>query len=131
MTGLIQVLTARGYRVGALKHTHHDFAIDRPGKDSFALKAAGAVTVALVAPHKLALVRDLSHEPSVIELISRYFDNVHLVLAEGFTHSDLPKILLAEGALEISNVVATVPARRFSQHEIERLATLIEEQFLR
>lgn len=133
VTGLIKALTARGYRVGALKHTHHDFEIDRPGKDSFALKAAGAVTVALVAPHKLTLVRDLSCEPSVAELISRYFDNVHLVLAEGFTHSDLPKILISESAssMEVSNVVATVPAQGFGQHEIERLAHLIEEQFLR
>lgn len=133
VTGLIKALTARGYRVGALKHTHHDFKIDRPGKDSFALKAAGAATVALVAPHKLALIRDLSREPSVAELISRHFDDVHLVLAEGLTHSDLPKILISESAssLGISNVVATAPARGFSQHEIEQLAHLIEEQFLR
>lgn len=133
ITQLITMLTARGYRVGAIKHTHHDFEIDHPGKDSFALKASGARTVALVAPHKLAIVSDLASEPSVEALISRYFSDVQLVLVEGYKHSTLPKILLEESVspFEISNLVAAVPARRFGPAEIERLADLIEEQFLR
>jgi molybdopterin-guanine dinucleotide biosynthesis protein MobB len=133
MTGLIQALRARGYRVGAIKHTHHDFEIDRPGKDSFALKAAGALTVALVAPHKLAIVSELAREPSVEELICRYFDDVQLVLVEGFTHSELPKILVGEAPWpsEVSNLLATVPARCFGPTEIEQIADLIEERCLR
>ncbi|MCX8103197.1 MAG: molybdopterin-guanine dinucleotide biosynthesis protein B [Candidatus Bipolaricaulota bacterium] len=133
MTGLIKVLTARGYRVGAIKHTHHDFEIDHPGKDSVALKAAGAVTVALVAPHKLALVSDLVQEPSLEELLSRYFNAVQLVLVEGLKHSALPKILLVEGAspFAVSNVLTSVPARRFGPEEIEQLADLLEKRFLR
>ncbi|MCL6641774.1 MAG: molybdopterin-guanine dinucleotide biosynthesis protein B [Candidatus Bipolaricaulota bacterium] len=124
ITKLIKILTARGYRVGAIKHTHHDFEIDYPGKDSFAFKAAGASAVALVAPHKLAIVSECASEPSVEGLISRYFDDVQLVLVEGFKHSALPKILVEEGVAKISQ-------RRFGPEEIERLADLLEEQFLR
>lgn len=130
--GLITALTARGYRVGAIKHTHHDFEIDHPGKDSFTLKAAGASTVALVAPHKLAVVSELAREPSLEELVARHFDGIQIVLVEGYKHTTLPKILLEEhGSPEISNLVATVPARRFGPEEIERLADLLEERFLR
>lgn len=132
ITQIVAKLTGRGYRIGAIKHTHHDFEIDYPGKDSFALKASGARTVALVAPHKFAIVSDLTSEPSVEALISRYFSDVQLVLVEGYTHATLPKILLEDGSSQkISNLVAAVPARRFGPEEIERLADLLEERFLR
>lgn len=135
MTGLIRALRTRGYRVGAIKHTHHDFEIDHPGTDSCSLKAAGASTVMLLAPHQLALVRDLAGELPEEELLSRsFFGDVQLVLIEGLKHSELPKILLVEDAaspLKVSHVVATVPARRFGPDELERLADLIEEKFLR
>lgn len=133
ITRLIQMLTQRGYRIGAVKHTHHDFEIDRPGKDSFAMKAAGAAKVALLSPQKFALVSDLSDEPPIRELISRYFGDVQLVLAEGFQRTELPKILVGEAPspLAVSNLLATVPARCFGPTEIERIADLVEEKFLR
>jgi molybdopterin-guanine dinucleotide biosynthesis protein MobB len=131
ITQLIKILTARGYRVGAIKHTHHDFEIDHPGKDSFVLKAAGASTVALVAPHKLAIVSDLSSELAVEGLLARYFEDVQLVLVEGFTHSALPKILVGESPRRFTHVLRAMPARHFGPDEIERLADLVEEQFLR
>jgi molybdopterin-guanine dinucleotide biosynthesis protein B len=133
ITQLIKIFTARGYRVGAIKHTHHDFEIDRPGKDSFAMKTAGAATVALLSPHKLALISDLANELPLEELISRYFGDVQLVLAEGFKHTELPKILVGEAplSLEVSNLLATVPAGRFGPVEIEQIAGVMEEEFLR
>lgn len=133
ITRLIQILTQRGYHVGAIKHTHHDFEIDRPGKDSFAMKIAGAAKVALLSPHKFALISDLPGQLPIEELISRYFGDVQLVLAEGFKHTELPKILVGEAPspLEVSNLLATVTARRFGPTEIEQIADIVEEKFLR
>ncbi len=133
ITRLIQILTQRGYRIGAVKHTHHDFEIDRPGKDSFAMKTAGAAKVALLSHHKFALISDLANELPIEELISRYFGDVQLVLAEGFKHTELPKILVGEAPspLEVSNLLATVPAGRFGPTEIEQIADIVEEEFLR
>jgi len=130
ITRLIQILTARGYRVGALKHTHHNFEIDRPGKDSFAMKAAGAVKVGLVSPHKLALLSDLASEPSLEEVVALYFRDVDLVLAEGFKGAHVPKILVRRGdGLEASNVIATATGSQ--PDEAERLADLLEVRFLK
>jgi molybdopterin-guanine dinucleotide biosynthesis protein MobB len=133
ITQLIQTLTKRGYRIGAIKHTHHDFEIDHPGTDSFVLKTAGAAKVVLLSPHKLALISDLAGELPIEELIVRYFGDVQLVLAEGLKHTELPKILVGEADLflEASNLLATVTARRFQSEEIEKLADLLEEKFLR
>jgi len=130
ITKLIEILTARGYRVGAIKHTHHDFEMDHPGKDSFAMKAAGAVKVGLVAPHKLAFLSDLSSEPSLEELVALYFRDVDLVLAEGFKGANVPKILVRRGdGLEAANVIATATGSQ--PDEAERLADLLEVRFLK
>lgn len=140
ITQLINNLTARGYRVGALKHTHHNFEIDHPGKDSFAMKAAGAVKVGLVSPHKLAFFSDLSSEPSLEELITRYFEDVDLVLAEGFKDADIPKILVERsdsGELQLSHVIAIVSLRQavstahFRPDEAEQLADFLEARFFK
>jgi len=85
-------LKARGYRVGALKHDAHRFAIDHPGKDSYRFTAAGADTMLICAPDQLALVRKHSAAPPVEELLARYFTDVDIVLTEGFKRSSLPKI---------------------------------------
>ncbi len=133
ITRLLQILTQRGYRIGAVKHTHHDFEIDRPGKDSFAMKTAGAAKVALLSPRKFALISDLAGELPMEELISRYFGDVQLVLAEGFKHAELPTILVGgvPSPVEVPKLLATVPARCFGPTEIERIADVVEEKFLR
>lgn len=89
---VIAVLKQRGYRVGALKHDAHRFEIDHPGKDSYRFTAAGADTMLIVAPDKLALVRQHPAAPPVEELIATYFQDVDIVLTEGFKQSSLPKI---------------------------------------
>lgn len=96
------------------------------------MKTAGAAKVALLSPHKFALISDLANELPIEELISRYFGDVQLVLAEGFKHTELPKILVGEAPspLEVSNLLATVPAGRFGPTEIEQIADIVEEEFL-
>jgi len=89
---VITELKQRGYRIGVIKHDAHKFDIDHPGKDSYRLTAAGADTMLISSPEKLALVKKHDVSPPVEELLSTYFYDVDLVLTEGFKMSSLPKI---------------------------------------
>lgn len=89
---VISRLKDRGYKVGAIKHDAHRFDIDRPGKDSYRLTAAGADTMVISSPEKLALVKRHAASPPVEDLLAAYFTDEDIVLAEGFKSSALPKI---------------------------------------
>jgi len=89
---VITELKQRGYRIGVIKHDVHRFDIDHPGKDSHRLTAAGADTMLISSPDKLAVVKQHAEAPSIKELIATYFDDVDLILIEGFKKSSLPKI---------------------------------------
>lgn len=89
---VIAELKRRGYRVGVIKHDAHRFDIDHPGKDSYRLTAAGADTMLISSPEKLALVKQHQVAPEVEELLATYFADVDLVLTEGFKKSTLPKV---------------------------------------
>lgn len=89
---VITELKARGYRVGCIKHDAHQFDIDHPGKDSHRLTAAGADTMLISSPAKLAVVKQHAESPPIEELIATYFGDVDLILTEGFKKSGLPKI---------------------------------------
>ena len=82
----------RGYRVGAVKHDAHQFDIDHPGKDSHRLTAAGADTMLISSPEKLALVKKHAMSPPIEELLATYFTDVDIVVTEGFKKSTMPKI---------------------------------------
>lgn len=90
---LIPELARRGFSVSTLKHAHHAFDIDKPGKDSYEHRAAGASEVLIVSASRLALMRELrgAPEPSLADLL-RMFDAVDLVLIEGFRNEAHPKI---------------------------------------
>ncbi len=89
---VISRLKDRGYKVGAIKHDAHRFDIDRPGKDSYRLTAAGADTMVISSPEKLALVKKHAGSPPVEDLLAAFFTDVDIVLIEGFKSSSLPKI---------------------------------------
>jgi molybdopterin-guanine dinucleotide biosynthesis protein MobB len=91
---VIARLKERGYRIGAIKHDAHRFDIDHPGKDSHRLAAAGADTMLIASPEKLALVKKHAAAPDIKELLATYFTDVDVVLTEGFKKSSLPKIEL-------------------------------------
>lgn len=91
---VIAELKRRGYKVGAIKHDAHSFNIDHPGKDSHRLTAAGADTMLITSPEKLALIRKHESAPPLEELIPAYFSDMDIVLTEGFKMSSLPKIEL-------------------------------------
>ena len=90
---LIPALRAAGQRVSVLKHAHHDFDIDQPGKDSHRHRAAGASQVLVASSVRWALVSELrgAAEPTLPELLAR-LDPVDLVLVEGWKRDPHPKI---------------------------------------
>jgi molybdopterin-guanine dinucleotide biosynthesis protein MobB len=91
---VITCLKERGYRVGAIKHDAHRFEIDHPGKDSHRLTSAGADTMLISSPEKLALVKRHSIPPPIAEILANYFADADIVLVEGFKQGSLPKIEL-------------------------------------
>jgi molybdopterin-guanine dinucleotide biosynthesis protein B len=86
-------LIAHGLRVSLVKHAHHDFDIDHPGKDSFRHRAAGAGEVVIASTRRWALMHELrgAPEPTLDELIER-MSPCDLLLVEGFKHYPHPKI---------------------------------------
>ncbi|WP_429885197.1 molybdopterin-guanine dinucleotide biosynthesis protein B [Geoalkalibacter halelectricus] len=91
---LIAEMKQRGYRVGAVKHDAHNFEIDHAGKDSWRLTQAGADTMLITSPAKIAMVKKnpQAQEPPIAETIQTYFGDVDIVLTEGFKRSTMPKI---------------------------------------
>ena len=92
---LIIELRSRGYRVGAFKAISHLFEIDQPGKDSYRMAAAGAEATLICSAEKLAFVSTHSEKPQVNDLLNQYFQDVDIVLVEGYKRGPLPKIELA------------------------------------
>ena len=91
---LIPVLKLHGLRVSVVKHAHHKFDIDHPGKDTWRHREAGAFEVVVASDKRLALIREFEQpaQLSVHQLLAELYDGVDWVLVEGFKHSDLLKI---------------------------------------
>lgn len=94
---LIPLLNERGIRPGLIKHTHHDMDVDKPGKDSYELRKAGASQTIVASQKRWALMTETPQEPDLdlYWLVSRMdASSLDLVLVEGFKHESIPKILL-------------------------------------
>ena len=99
---LIPLLKAQGIRVALIKHAHHDFDIDIPGKDSYELRKAGAAQVLVASDKRRALITEIepAAEPELNELVNQLdLDSADLVLVEGFRHLPFPKIELHRPSL--------------------------------
>ncbi|GAW87011.1 molybdopterin molybdotransferase [Bathymodiolus platifrons methanotrophic gill symbiont] len=107
LTQLIPQLKQHDIRVGLIKHSHHNFQIDKPGKDSFRLREAGATPVMLVSSHRRAIITEFAtpEEPSLNEQL-KYFDqsSLDLILVEGFKSETFPKIELHRPSLELAQL---------------------------
>ena len=92
LTRLLPLLIARGLSVSTVKHAHHGFDLDQPGKDSYQHRAAGAREVLIASGRRWALLHELDEpEPPLAELLTR-MTPVDLVLVEGFKSHPHPKI---------------------------------------
>lgn len=142
---LIPALVRRGYRVGTVKHDVHGFQMDREGKDTWRHAQAGAQTIAISSPVRIASIRSVPEELPLEEVVSRYFWEEDIVLAEGFKRSVFPKIELFRPEIEpkplcspSDNLIAmvtdtpvetAVPCFPFA--DVEGLTDFIESRYLK
>jgi molybdopterin-guanine dinucleotide biosynthesis protein B len=93
LASLIPLFTAKGVSVSTLKHAHHEFDVDQPGKDSWIHRQAGATEVLVASSRRFALMHELrgAPEPSLAELLDR-MSPVDIVFVEGFKRDPIPKI---------------------------------------
>jgi molybdopterin-guanine dinucleotide biosynthesis adapter protein len=122
VTQLLPTLRQRGVSVSTVKHAHHDFDVDQPGKDSYRHRAAGAVEVMIASDRRWALMHELrgAAEPSLDELL-RHLAPVDLVIAEGFKRAAIPKLEIHRPvlgkpllAVEDKNIVAIASDMRIA-----------------
>ncbi|MGL4497282.1 MAG: molybdopterin-guanine dinucleotide biosynthesis protein B [Beijerinckiaceae bacterium] len=82
---VIPILRARGLSVSTLKHAHHTFEIDKPGKDSYEHRQAGATEVLVASRRRFALMRELRDEPEwTLDALLKKMSPVDLIIVEGF-----------------------------------------------
>jgi molybdopterin-guanine dinucleotide biosynthesis protein B len=101
LTRVIPALTQRGLRVATIKHAHHAFDVDQPGKDSYEHRKAGASEVIVSSARRWVVMHELGSaaaEASVADLL-RKVSPCDLVLVEGFKREPLPKIEIFRSAV--------------------------------
>jgi len=107
MERLVAEITGRGFRVSTIKHAHHAFDIDHPGKDSHRHREAGASEVLLASSKRWALMAELrdAPEPTLTELLA-HLTPVDLVLIEGYKR-DIHKKIETHRAVNASPLIAS------------------------
>jgi molybdopterin-guanine dinucleotide biosynthesis protein MobB len=128
---LIPLLKKNGVRVALIKHAHHDFDIDIPGKDSYELRKAGADQVLVASSQRRALIMEIcvEHDPELEDLIDALdLSNTDLVLVEGFRHAAFPKIELHRSSLnkrlifpQDANIIAVASDEEIDTGRLPRL----------
>ena len=97
---LLPLLKLQGLKIAMIKHAHHDFDIDKPGKDSYELRKAGADQMLIASDKRMALMTECNGEQSLESLVDRLdLDEIDLVLVEGYRHVSFPKIELHRPSL--------------------------------
>jgi molybdopterin-guanine dinucleotide biosynthesis adapter protein len=89
---IVLKLKERGYRVAVVKHAHHGFEMDKPGKDSWRFGQAGSDVVAISSPGKLAMLEKVDGELDFEQVNNRLGDRFDIVLVEGFKQTSKVKI---------------------------------------
>ncbi|AQV00070.1 molybdopterin-guanine dinucleotide biosynthesis protein MobB [Desulfococcus multivorans] len=139
---LIPELKRRGYRIGTIKHTHHEPEACNPAKDSARHLAAGAETVIFASSSRISMVRTTSGDDP--ESLLPYFNDMDLVITEGFKKKTPPKIEVFRTATHpnplyrgqpdyvamVTDAGVPLDIPKFHPDDIEGLADFIEERFL-
>jgi len=142
---LVPELTRRGYRVATVKHDMHGFEVDHEGKDSWRHKQAGAHTVVISSPQKVALIRDVEKDLTLDEIRARWIRDVDLILSEGYKRDVQPKIEVFRKekhkkllCAKKDNLIAVVSNQKFrvgvpcfGLEDMRELSNFIEKEFLK
>lgn len=110
---LVEHLTAQGYRVGTIKHTHHHHELDTPGKDSHRHREAGAAAVGILAREMTAVFRPQTDSDSKADryaVMMQVFADCDLVLVEGDLQANARKIEVWRAAVRAEPLAATDPS---------------------
>ena len=141
---LLPELTRRGYRIATIKHDVHGFEVDQEGKDSWRHKKAGAHTVMISSPRKIALIRDVEKDLTLEEIRDKFIQDVDLILSEGYKKDVQPKIeVFRKGkykdllCTEEDNLIAVtsdqpfdIGVPSFDLEDVKGLSDFIEKRFL-
>ncbi len=113
LRAVVPLVREAGLRLGVVKHAHHSFEVDEPGKDSYVLRRAGAPQVLIASRRRWALMveRDQAREPTLDGLLARLDQRpLDLVLVEGFKRERFAKIELHRPSLRRPALFARDPA---------------------
>jgi len=113
LTKLIPILKKSGLRIALIKHSHHNFEIDKPGKDSYRLREAGASPVMLVSSHRRATITEFDEikEPQLDDQLKVLEQSeLDLILVEGFKAEKFPKIELHRPSLNKALIYPNDPS---------------------
>lgn len=141
---IVKILSMKGYKIGTIKHTHHNFEIDKPGKDSYEHFHSGAMASMIISETKMGFIKR-NEEMNPVLLAEKYFNDCQLVIIEGFKdYEDIPKIEVHRKEtgknplyLELTNCIAIVTNERlnteipqFDINDVDAIAKFIEINFL-
>jgi molybdopterin-guanine dinucleotide biosynthesis protein B len=140
---LLRELSGRGYMVATIKHSHHSIDFDDPSKDSYRHARAGAAVTMVSSTTSFQIVKQVPRELTVDELARNLGEEYDLILTEGFSRGNAPKVEIhrkeAGPLLEIAtNLLAVltdepldIETPQFGLDDIQGIAQLIEEKFIR
>jgi molybdopterin molybdotransferase len=142
---LIHELKSRGCKIGTIKHDVHGFDIDHKGKDSWRHKQAGAHTVIISSPKKIAVIKDVDKEETIDNLAGKYFQGMDLILTEGYKRQDKPKIEIFRSTVHaaplckddtsliaiVSDMPLNLGVPCFGLDDIKAIADFVEIRFLK
>ena len=143
VTEIIKLLVQKGYKVGSIKHAHHDFDIDKPGTDSYKHRESGSSEVIISSSKRWAKIIENNNkkEKNLNELLKE-FNDIDIAIVEGFKKENHPKIeIISQNSKftnnKIKNVVAivsndkidsTIPV--FKKNDIETITQFILDKYL-
>jgi molybdopterin-guanine dinucleotide biosynthesis protein MobB len=138
---LLQELKSRGYKVATIKHASQKLNFDEPGKDSWRHIQAGSKATIISSPNNIVLIKPVTEEPSLEEITRLAGEDYDLILTEGFSEGNAPKIEVRgkeagshPTTKKLIAIVSDEPVetktRQFSPSDIKGLADLLEKGFI-
>ena len=139
---LLRELNGRGYKIATIKHSHHSIDFHDPKKDSYRHSQAGAAATLVSSTTSFQIIKPVAKELTIDELVQHFGDEFDLILTEGFSRGNAPKIEIhrkeAGPLLEVaSNLFAVVTdepldvdAQQFGLEDVKGMADLIESKYI-